>query len=86
MDTENMSLEEARELEQLTTRIVLNLKAIDDAEFTDDYLEELYKTTSGIVQGLEKIAADPTDVEDMLEKTVGIVANLKTIEEAKIEA
>lgn len=59
MQTEIMSLEEARELAELTTRIVKNL---------------------------EKIHADPTDLDDTLEKTTGIVANLKAIEEAEIEA
>ena len=59
MQTEIMSLEEARGLPELTTRIVKNL---------------------------EKIHADPTDLDDTLEKTTGIVANLKAIEEAEIEA
>jgi hypothetical protein len=59
MQTETMNLEEARELAELTTRIVKNL---------------------------EKINADPTDLDDMLERTTGIVANLKAIEDAQIEA
>lgn len=59
MQTETLTLDEARELAELTTRIVKNL---------------------------EKINADSTDLDDVLERTTGIVANLKAIEDAQIEA
>jgi hypothetical protein len=59
MQTETLTLDEARELAELTTKIVKNL---------------------------EKINADSTDLDDVLERTTGIVANLKAIEDAQIEA
>jgi hypothetical protein len=52
--TETMNLEEARELADLTARIVANLEIIN-ADDTD--LEELLKTTSTIVENLKTTEA-----------------------------
>ena len=55
MKTATMSLEEARELAELTTTIADNLKAIEHSDvFTND-LDDMLEKTTEIVQNLKHI-------------------------------
>jgi hypothetical protein len=51
-----LSIQQARELAELTDRIVTNLKAIDDDGSTEDSLKEMYETTDRIAGNLQAIA------------------------------
>jgi hypothetical protein len=64
----DMTLDEARELAELTDRIV-NLKLIEQDGNTLDDLEELDKLSCSIVRNLEAINADNTNIEELLEQT-----------------
>jgi hypothetical protein len=61
MNTESMTIEEARELAELTSTIVRNLKTINDDPNSPDDLDELEKRTTTIVRHLKTI--DNADVE-----------------------
>jgi hypothetical protein len=50
-----LGMEEARELAELTDRIVANLRAIDDDGSTEDSLKEMLDTTERIVSGLQTV-------------------------------
>jgi pyruvate-formate lyase-activating enzyme len=75
------SLEDARELAELTDRIVADLKTINE---NDCDLEELERQTSNIVANLKAIEEgliERGDLDGLAEQTSAIVANLKVIEE-----
>jgi hypothetical protein len=65
----DMTLDEARELAELTDRIAANLKVIEQDGNTLDGLEELDKLSCSIVRNLEAINADNTNIEDLLEES-----------------
>lgn len=71
-------LEEARELAELTNRIISDLKTI--SEYDDD-LDGLFQQTSNIVANLKAIDEDNTDLDELVEQTNNIAANLKVIGE-----
>jgi hypothetical protein len=65
----DMTLDEARELAELTARIVANLEVIERDGNTLDDLEELDKLSCSIARNLEAINADNTNIEELLEQT-----------------
>jgi transcriptional regulator len=74
-----MSLEKARQLAELTDRIVSNLKVIN-ADGND--LEEILMQTGHIADNLKVINSENNaDLEVMLEQTGNVVNNLSTINE-----
>jgi hypothetical protein len=52
-----MEIEEARELAELTDRIVANLKTIAESGYTDSDLDDMVKQTGNIVENLQTIDA-----------------------------
>lgn len=75
-DLRNYSLDELREIKELTDHIVANLHAIQE---DNNDLEELQDQTSRIVANLHVIEEDPNDLEELDRQTSTVVANLKTI-------
>jgi hypothetical protein len=78
---QSMSLEEARELAELTDRIVSNITIIE-ADENDHNL--LLQKTSAIVGYLETINEDENDLDLLLQKTSAIAGNLETINESEV--
>lgn len=76
------SIEDARELAELTNRIVANLEAIDK---NDNDLEAMLEQTSTITGNLKVVDEDDNDFEELERQTGNIAANLKAIEEGLIE-
>jgi len=75
------SLDDARELSELTDRIVANLEAIGE---NDNDLEELERQTNIIAANLKAIEEgliEQGDLDGLAEQTSAIVANLKVIGE-----
>jgi len=73
------SLEDARELAELTDRIVANLEAIDE---NDNDLEALLERTSTITCNLKYIEeSDVSGLDELVEQTNNIAAKLKVIGE-----
>ena len=73
------SLEDARELAELSDRIVTNLEAIDE---DDNDLEALLKQTSIIIGNLKYIEdSDVGDLDELVEQTSTITGNLRAIDE-----
>ena len=88
MDISTLSIEEARELAELTNRIVANLKAITEEYNTKD-LDELESTTGNIVANFKAMTEDYTEdgLDDLAATTGNVVANFKAItEEYNIDA
>jgi len=76
------SLEDAKELAELTDRIVANLKTIDA---NDNDLEELERQTNIIAASLKAIEEgliEQGDLDGLAEQTSAVVTNLKVIGEA----
>jgi hypothetical protein len=77
------SLEEARELAELTDRIVANLKAIDE---NNNDLEALLEQTGFLAADLKYIEeSNVDDLDELVEQTGTIAANLKYIEDHPAE-
>lgn len=76
----DMSLKEARELAELTDRIVANVKIIEEKDATLGY-EWLEETTSAILANLKMINEDQNDLEELERSSSTIVANLITIKD-----
>ncbi len=72
------SLEDAKELADLTSRIVANLKVIEE---DDADLDGLLEQTTAIVANLKFIEDSNLDLDDFPEQTNAIVENLRLIEE-----
>ena len=81
---QSMSIEEARELAELTDRIVSNLKTINDDGSNFDDLEEMEKQTGEVACNLRFIEEHTGSYLDaLLEETNSIVSNLQTINESE---
>ena len=72
------SLEDARELGELTDRIVANLKTIAE---NDNELDGLFQQTSNIVANLKFIEESNVNLNEMVEQSNAVVTNLRGIEE-----
>ena len=75
------SLEEARELAELTNRIVADLKTIEENELSFDDFQELERQTGIITGNLQVINNDDNDLDELVEQTNYITGNLKVIGE-----
>ncbi len=72
------SLEDARELAELTNRIVADLKTISEYDYD---LDGLFQQTSNIVANIKFIEESNVNLNEMAEQTSAVVTNLRVIEE-----
>jgi uncharacterized protein involved in exopolysaccharide biosynthesis len=75
----NMTIEETRELAELTDRIAANLEKISDDQNNLDILEE---QTSRVAGNLQAINEDENNLDMLEEQTMRIVRNLELIVKA----
>ena len=81
MHTQNLTLNKARELAELTSRIVGNLATINEDSHDLDYLDYLTELTGNIAVNLQIIAdINPGNLDDLLSKTKEIAKNLRAVE------
>jgi predicted ribosome quality control (RQC) complex YloA/Tae2 family protein len=77
MQMNKMTLEQARELAELTSHIVANLQAIDADE---NDIEALLEQTNRIASNLNDISEDQSNLDELFEQTDRITGNLNGIE------
>jgi hypothetical protein len=82
MDIKKLTINNARELAELTSRIVDNLATINEDNHDLDYLDYLTELIGNIAVNLQIIAnINPGNLDDLLSKTKEIAKNLRAMED-----